>query len=246
MSLIGKAVEENDKVAVSIFVNPTQFGPNEDYARYPRDMEADSRICRELGADVIFAPSPEEMYPDGYITYVEPQELKDSLCGVSRPIHFRGVCTVVLKLFNIVMPDNAYFGQKDAQQYIILDRMVRDLDMSSRLTLDRMPIVREADGLAMSSRNVYLSEQERSQALCLSRAVAEAERMYAQGCRDAKAVAAAMEKCIAEAPLAKIDYLTIVDTCRLLPVENMDRPVLAAMAVYFGNTRLIDNTILGE
>ncbi|MBQ1502304.1 MAG: pantoate--beta-alanine ligase [Firmicutes bacterium] len=246
LSLIKAARAENDRVVVSVFVNPTQFGPNEDYDRYPRDMEADSRACEEAGVDAIFAPEPAEMYPPHFVTYVEPTELETRLCGVTRPIHFRGVCTVVLKLFNIVCPTNAYFGQKDAQQYLILARMVRDLNMDDKLTLHRMPIVREEDGLARSSRNVYLNEEERKQALCLSRAVAAAERLYAAGEKDAAKILAEMKAEIDKAPLAKIDYLTIVDTVELLPVDKLDKPVLAAMAVYFGSTRLIDNTILGE
>ena len=246
ISLINAARKDNDRVVVSVFVNPTQFGPNEDYERYPRDIDADSRACEAAGTDIIFAPEPPEMYPPHFITYVEPTELETRLCGVTRPIHFRGVCTVVLKLFNIVCPDNAYFGQKDAQQFFILERMVRDLNLDDKLTLHRMPIIREADGLARSSRNVYLNAEERKQALCLSRAVAEAERLYASGERDAAKLLSAMKEKIDAAPLAKIDYLTAVDTIDLLPVEKLDGKVLVAMAVYLGKTRLIDNTILGE
>ena len=246
LSLIEAARNNNDIVVVSIFVNPTQFGPNEDYERYPRDLAADSLACEQAGVDVIFAPEPREMYPEHFITYVEPTQLETRLCGVTRPIHFRGVCTVVLKLFNIVQPDNAYFGQKDAQQFFILERMVRDLNLDDKLTLHRMPIIREEDGLARSSRNVYLSQEERQQALCLSRAVAAAERCYAAGQRDSQSIISLMEKEISSSPLARIDYLTLVDTVDLLPVSRIEGPVLVAMAVYFGNTRLIDNTILGE
>ena len=246
ISLVKAARRDNDKVVVSVFVNPTQFGPNEDYQHYPRDMEADSTSCEAAGVDVVFAPEPSGMYPPYYVTYVEPVDLSARLCGVTRPGHFRGVCTVVLKLFNIVCPDNAYFGQKDAQQYLILDRMVRDLNLDSRLTLHRMPIIREDDGLARSSRNVYLDPEERQQALCLSRAVAEAERLYAAGERDAAVIIAAMKEKIDAAPLAKIDYIEMVDTVELLPMRKLDGTALVALAVYFGSTRLIDNTILGE
>ena len=243
LSLINAARGENDIVVTSIFVNPSQFGPNEDFERYPRDMEADSAACELAGVDVIFAPDAQEMYPEGYTTYVEPGAIGQRLCGVTRPIHFRGVCTVVLKLFNIIQPLNAYFGQKDAQQYLILKRMVADLNLD--INLHRMPIIREADGLAKSSRNVYLTPEQREQATMLFAAVKKAEQLYRAGERDSATILAAMSDELAKASLAKVDYLQIVETDNLLPVQHIDREVLVAMAVYFGSTRLIDNTILG-
>jgi pantoate--beta-alanine ligase len=244
LSLIKQAREDNARVVVSIFVNPSQFGPKEDYARYPRDMASDSATCQKAGVDVIFAPVAQEMYPAGYITYVEPTMLSERLCGVTRPGHFRGVCTVVLKLINIVQPDQAYFGQKDAQQLIILSRMIHDLNLDAQITLHPMPIVREADGLAMSSRNVYLKTEERKQAPALYRALLEAERLFAAGENDTAVIREAMIAKLAQAPLAKIDYLEIVDTVRLLPVTKIKGETLIAIAVYFGATRLIDNTVL--
>ena len=243
LSLINAARAENDIVVTSIFVNPSQFGPNEDFERYPRDMQADSTACNLAGVDVIFAPKAEEMYPEGYTTYVEPGAIGQRLCGVTRPIHFRGVCTVVLKLFHIIEPLNAYFGQKDVQQYLILKRMTKDLNLN--IILHRMPIIREADGLAKSSRNVYLTPEQRAQAPVLFAAVRKAEQLYCAGERDAAVLLEAMSAELAKANLAKIDYLQIVDTENLLPVKHLDREVLVAMAVYFGSTRLIDNTILG-
>ena len=243
LSLINAARGENDIVVTSIFVNPSQFGPNEDFERYPRDMEADSAACELAGVDVIFAPDAQEMYPEGYTTYVEPGAIGQRLCGVTRPIHFRGVCTVVLKLFNIIQPLNAYFGQKDAQQYLILKRMVADLNLD--INLHRMPIIREADGLAKSSRNVYLTPEQREQATMLFAAVKKAEQLYRACERDSATILAAMSDELAKASLAKVDYLQIVETDNLLPVQHIDREVLVAMAVYFGSTRLIDNTILG-
>ena len=243
LSLIHAAREENDIVVTSIFVNPSQFGPNEDFDRYPRDLAADSAACTEAGVDVIFAPQAAEMYPEGYTTYIDPGAIGQRLCGVTRPIHFRGVCTVVLKLFNIVQPQHAYFGQKDAQQYLILKRMAADLNVD--IILHRLPIIREADGLAKSSRNVYLTPEQRAQATVLSAAVKTAEQLYCSGEREAEVILAAMSRQLAQAELAKVDYLQIVDTDNLLPVQHLDREVLVAMAVYFGDTRLIDNTILG-
>ena len=243
LSLIHAAREENDIVVTSIFVNPSQFGPNEDFDRYPRDLAADSAACTEAGVDVIFAPQAAEMYPEGYTTYVDPGAIGQRLCGVTRPIHFRGVCTVVLKLFNIVQPQHAYFGQKDAQQYLILKRMAADLNVD--IILHRLPIIREADGLAKSSRNVYLTPEQRAQATVLSAAVKTAEQLYCSGEREAEVILAAMSRQLTQAELAKVDYLQIVDTDNLLPVQHLDREVLVAMAVYFGDTRLIDNTILG-
>lgn len=243
MSLVKAARDNNDIVVVSIFVNPSQFGPGEDFSCYPRDMAADTALCEQVGVDAIFAPSDQEMYPTPYISYVEPVDLADKLCGKSRPGHFRGVCTVVLKLFNIVRPDNAYFGQKDAQQFIILQQMVKDLNLD--VAMQRLPIVREADGLAMSSRNVYLNAQERQQALQLSRALEAAKKIYGFGERSAAVLIAAMQEEIDRAELAKVDYLEIVDSKTLQAVETIDGEVLMALAVYFGKTRLIDNSFLG-
>ena len=241
-SLMKAARQENDIVVASIFVNPSQFGPGEDFERYPRDLEADARKAESVEVDVIFAPEAEEMYPAGYVTYVDPTDLSTRLCGASRPGHFRGVCTVVLKLFNIVQPQNAYFGQKDAQQYLILSRMVKDFNLP--VLMHRLPIIREQDGLALSSRNVYLSEEERKQALMLHEALLVAEKMYAEGERAADVIRAAMENELRKALLGTVDYLQIVDTVNLLPVDRIKGETLVAMAVYFGKTRLIDNIIL--
>ena len=240
MSLID-AAGENDKVVVSIFVNPMQFGPTEDLASYPRDLEHDAKLCEEHGVDLIFHPTPEEMYGDQFYSYVDMDVLTKELCGLSRPVHFRGVCTVVSKLFNIVTPDKAFFGQKDAQQLAIIRRMVRD--MSYGIEIVGCPIIREADGLAKSSRNTYLSAEERKAALVLSKAVFLGEKLVKGGETDADAVVSEMTKCIEAEPLAKIDYVSAVDAVTMEPVHTIDRPVLVAMAVYIGKTRLIDNFI---
>ena len=238
MSLID-AAGENDKVVVSIFVNPMQFGPTEDLASYPRDLEHDAKLCEEHGVDLIFHPTPEEMYGDQFYSYVDMDVLTKELCGLSRPVHFRGVCTVVTKLFNIVTPDRAYFGQKDAQQLAIIKRMVKDLNMP--LTITGCPIIREADGLAKSSRNTYLSIEERKAALVLSRSIFLGKEMVEKGERDCKRILAAMTAEIEKEPLAKIDYVKIVDLDTMQQVEKIDRGILAAIAVYIGKTRLIDN-----
>lgn len=245
LSLMKTAREENELIVVSIFVNPTQFAPNEDLACYPKNTEADIASCEKMGVDIIFAPCAQEMYPDGFGTYVNPSDLATRLCGVTRPDHFRGVCTVVAKLFNIIRPTNAYFGQKDAQQFFILCRMVQDLNMGNDLTMHRLPIIRESDGLAMSSRNVYLDGQERKQAVVLHQALAKAQLLYDAGERQVATILEAMKEQLAKAPLAKVDYLQIVDTMQLLPVDKIEEQVLVAIAVYFGSTRLIDNIILG-
>lgn len=241
-SLMKEARKENDKVVVSIFVNPIQFGPNEDLASYPRDLDHDAKMCEEHGVDLIFHPTVEEMYGDNFYSYVDMNVLTQELCGLTRPVHFRGVCTVVTKLFNIVAPDKAYFGQKDAQQLAIIRRMVKDLNMP--LEIVGCPIVREADGLAKSSRNTYLSEEERQAALVLSRAVFMAKEMAEQGERDAKKILSAMRAEIEKEPLAKIDYVKAVATCDMQQVEKIEGEVLIAIAVYIGKTRLIDNTIV--
>ena len=236
-SLIRKCQEENDIVVVSVFVNPTQFGPNEDLEVYPRDFQRDSALCESLGADLIFHPEPEEMYQDP-CAYVSIETLSENLCGRTRPIHFRGVCTVVSKLFHIVAPDKAYFGQKDAQQLAIIRKMVRDLNFDIEIV--GCPIIREEDGLAKSSRNTYLNPQERQAALCLSRAVKRGQELIAPG-MDSEAVLSEMRKIIEAEPLAKIDYVSMVDALTMKDVEKVDRDVLVAMAVYIGKTRLIDN-----
>lgn len=238
MSLID-AAGENDKVVVSIFVNPMQFGPMEDLASYPRDLEHDAKLCEEHGVDLIFHPTPEEVYGDQFYSYVDMDVLTKELCGLSRPVHFRGVCTVVTKLFNIVTPDRAYFGQKDAQQLAVIKRMVKDLNMP--LTITGCPIIREADGLAKSSRNTYLSIEEREAALVLSRSIFLGKEMVEKGERDCKKILAAMTAEIEKEPLAKIDYVKIVDLDTMQQVEKIDRGILAAIAVYIGKTRLIDN-----
>ena len=238
MSLID-AAGENDKVVVSIFVNPMQFGPTEDLASYPRDLEHDAKLCEEHGVDLIFHPTPEEMYGDQFYSYVDMDVLTKELCGLSRPVHFRGVCTVVTKLFNIVTPDRAYFGQKDAQQLAVIKRMVKDLNMPLMIT--GCPIIREEDGLAKSSRNTYLSPEERKAALVLSRSIFLGKEMVEKGERDCKRILAAMTEEIEKEPLAKIDYVKIVDLDTMQQVEKIDRGILAAIAVYIGKTRLIDN-----
>ena len=238
-SLIDRACKENDKVVVSVFVNPTQFGPGEDLATYPRDIQRDAALCEDAGAALIFNPEPEEMYFDDFHTYVTMESLSDELCGKTRPIHFRGVCTVVSKLFHIVAPDRAYFGQKDAQQLAIIKRMVRDLNFDIEIV--GCPIVREADGLAKSSRNTYLNPEERKAALVLSKAVGLGQELIQKGERNADVIVEKMKQLIEEEPLAKIDYVSMVDALTMQPVEKADRSVLVAMAVYIGKTRLIDN-----
>lgn len=242
-SLVDEAVRQCDRVVVSVFVNPTQFGPNEDLEDYPRDFDRDKALLEEHGCHLVFHPSVEEMYPEGAATYVEiHSDMPKQLCGKTRPIHFRGVCTVVSKLFNIVTPDKAFFGQKDAQQLAILRRMVRDLSYGIQLV--GCPIVREADGLAKSSRNTYLNPQERQAALVLSQAVKLGQELVAQGERDAAKLVAAMSAHIAAQPLARIDYVEAVDGVTMEPVETLQGTVLVAMAVCVGKTRLIDNFIV--
>ena len=236
-SLIKKCREQNDKVVVSVFVNPTQFGPNEDLAAYPRDFERDSALCESLGADLIFHPEPEDMYDDPR-AYVSIEGLSDHLCGRTRPIHFRGVCTVVSKLFHIAAPDRAYFGEKDAQQLAIIRKMVKDLNFDIEIV--GCPIVREADGLAKSSRNTYLNPEERQAALCLSCSVARGREIIKTGMK-AEELLTEMKAVIEAEPMAKIDYVSAVDALTMEPVETIDRDVLVAMAVYIGKTRLIDN-----
>jgi pantoate--beta-alanine ligase len=241
-ALIRAVRTESEYVVVSIFVNPTQFGPNEDYSRYPRTLDADRELCAAVGTDLIFHPTPAEMYPPGSRTVVQVTQLQDVLDGPSRPGHFQGVATVVLKLFNIVQPNVAVFGQKDAQQALVIRRMVADLDVP--LTVRIHPTVRESDGLAMSSRNRYLDPTQRQNATCLSRALRTAEALVAGGERSVAAVEAAMTAVIAPTPGARIDYVHLLSADALEPMEVLDRPALAAVAVYFGTTRLIDNVTL--
>lgn len=236
-SLIKKCREENDIVVVSDFVNPTQFGPTEDLEAYPRDFTHDSDLCESLGADLIFNPEPEDMYSDPH-AYVSIDLLSETLCGKTRPIHFKGVCTVISKLFNIVTPDRAYFGQKDAQQLAIIRKMVKDLNFDIQIV--GCPIVRETDGLAKSSRNTYLNKEERQAALCLSRAVKKGQEIIFAGV-PAEDVLEQMRAIIEAEPLAKIDYVSMVDALTMQPVEKAEKDVLVAMAVYIGKTRLIDN-----
>ena len=238
-SLIKKAVEENDIVVISDFVNPIQFGPNEDLESYPKDINADSKLCEDLGADFIFNPEPSEMYHDKK-AFVDIEGLSDNLCGARRAGHFRGVCTVCTKLFNIVGPNRAYFGQKDAQQLSIIKKLVFDLNIPVEIVA--CPIVREEDGLAMSSRNTYLSADERKAALCLSKAIFEGEKMAKEGSSVGE-VLKKMEEIISSEKLAKIDYISAVDLETIKNVDNFNKDTLVAIAVYIGETRLIDNFI---
>jgi pantoate--beta-alanine ligase len=238
-SLIRQAAADNDKVVVSIFVNPTQFAPDEDLETYPRDLVQDQARSQEAGADLIFAPTAAELYPTGYTTFVTTAGVSEQLEGKARPTHFRGVTTIVAKLFNLVQPDRAYFGQKDAQQVAVLQQMVRDLNYP--LTLVVCPIVREADGLAKSSRNAYLDEAQRAQAVCLSQALQVAKEEVANGQRQTAPLITAMQAVITAQPLAKIDYIAIVDPMTLVPLTQIDQEALILLAVYIGQTRLIDN-----
>lgn len=242
-SLMDAARKGNDKVVVSIFVNPMQFGPTEDLATYPRDLDHDAALCESAGVDLIFHPEAEEMYEKDFCSFVDMTGLTEGLCGKTRPIHFRGVCTVVNKLFNIVTPDHAYFGQKDGQQLAVIKRMVRDLNMDIEIV--GCPIVREEDGLAKSSRNTYLSPEERKAALILSKTVALGKEL-AKTEKDANKVVEAMKKNIETEPLAKIDYVEAVDALSMAPVEKLEGTCMLAMAVYIGMTRLIDNTLINE
>jgi len=244
LSLIKLARLQADVVILSIFVNPTQFGPNEDFSRYPRDFEHDAALCADAGVDIIFNPAPEIMYATGYSVYVEENALAKGLCGAARPGHFRGVLTVVAKLFNLTLPDVAVFGQKDAQQARLIQQMTRDLNFPTIILL--APIIREADGLAKSSRNTYLSPAERREALCLTQALKTARRLYREGERDAGRIIAAMKVGIERISSARVDYIAIVDRDTLQQVQRIEAPVLAALAVYIGKTRLIDNLTLPE
>lgn len=238
-SLIERAHKENDKVVVSIFVNPTQFGPNEDFESYPRDLKKDQELCSEAGADLIFAPEAKEMYYSDASTFVAVRELTEKLCGAKRPGHFNGVCTVVSKLFNIVVPDRAYFGEKDAQQLAVIKRMVRDLNFD--IEVIGCPIVREADGLAKSSRNTYLSSEERKAAVVLSKSLAAAKEKLESGEKNISVIREIIVNRINSEHLAKLDYVEIVDSTSLKNTDVLESPILIAIAVFIGKTRLIDN-----
>lgn len=242
MSLVNAAVQACDYVVVSIFVNPTQFGPNEDLAEYPRDLEADSRLCAEAGVELIFAPDAGEMYPSRNMTWVNVEELTAELCGRFRPVHFRGVTTVCNKLFNIVRPDIAFFGQKDAQQAIVIKRMVADTNLP--LEIEICPTVREEDGLAMSSRNKFLSKEQRQDALLLFKALTTGRQVILEGCRDSRQVIAAMNGILEPPADFAVEYISIVDTETLAQLETITEKALIALAARVGRTRLIDNIIV--
>lgn len=243
-SLIAKSVEQNDRTVVSVFVNPIQFGPTEDLEAYPRDLERDIQKVTEAGGDLIFNPEPSEMYPDHFTSFVDTTETTELLCGARRPIHFRGVCTVVSKLFNIVNPERAYFGQKDAQQLATIRRFVRDLDFDIEIVA--CPIVREADGLAKSSRNTYLSTEERQAALILSKSLAKGHEAIEAGELSASKIIDIIEQNLHTEPLARVDYVEVVDFENIQRVETIGRETLIAIAVFIGKTRLIDNIIISK
>lgn len=242
LSLVRECVEKADRTVVSVFVNPTQFGPDEDFRQYPRDLERDSEILEKEGVDYLFSPDTGQVYPQGFKTYVEVNDLQDKLCGRSRIGHFRGVCTVILKLFNILDPDLAFFGQKDAQQAIILKKMAQDLDLDVKIEV--LPIVREEDGLALSSRNGYLNPEQRRAALSLSRSLREVQQMIDKGERNTTLLKQKMQGIINSESLARIDYIEIVDMENLDPLPRIERGALIAIAVYIGKVRLIDNVIV--
>ncbi|MBW2306974.1 MAG: pantoate--beta-alanine ligase [Deltaproteobacteria bacterium] len=244
LSLIRLGRQRCDILVVSIFVNPTQFSPTEDFNTYPRDFSRDSELCRSLGVDVIYYPSVEEIYPKGFQTFIEVEELSKPLCGISRPHFFRGVATVCAKLFNIVKPHMAVFGEKDYQQLLIIRRMVKDLNMDIKII--SAPLIREKDGLAMSSRNAYLNPAERKAALCLNHGLSEACVLFRKGWRDASAIIRRVRNIMEAEPLVRIDYVEIRDKETLAPVTTIERPVVLALAAYAGKTRLIDNCLLDE
>lgn len=239
LSLVRESKKRSDVTVVSIFVNPKQFGPSEDYRVYPRDLDRDRALLEKEGVDLIFYPPVEVMYPEGYKTYVEVEDLQDKLCGKSRPGHFRGVCTVVLKLFNLVQPDEAYFGWKDAQQVIILKKMVEDLNVPVKIV--PLPLVRDHDGLALSSRNTYLSPEERRAALVLKKSLDLAESLIRSGEKEASLIKQKMIDLISAEPPARLDYVEIVDLNTLEPLMKLEGQALIALAVFIGRTRLIDN-----
>lgn len=242
VKLIETARKENDYVIVSIFVNPIQFGPKEDFSKYPRTLKKDLLACKNAGTDVVFVPSAEAMYPSDFCTSVVVEKLGTVLCGASRPGHFHGVATVVTKLLNITLPDRAYFGQKDAQQVVIIKRLIEDLNMPVFARI--VPTVRYADGLAMSSRNAYLSVTQRKDALILSRALILAKNLIHRGERNAAFIKNGMKKLIMQVPSARIDYSEIVNVTTLVPVQKISGKILIVLAVYIGSTRLIDNMVI--
>jgi len=244
LSLIKKAAKDNEIVVVSIFVNPTQFGPKEDLKKYPRPLKKDIELCRKSGVDLVFLPDNKTIYPYGYSTFVKVEGLSDLLCGVSRPGHFRGVSTIVAKLLNIVGPDIIYLGQKDAQQAIIIKRMVKDLNFPVKIKI--MPTVRLADGLALSSRNTYLTVEQRNEAAVLSRSLSLARSLVQAGARDSSRILGRMKEMIRKKKQARVDYIEIVDLENLEKIKKIDRNCLIALAVEFGNTRLIDNIIINH
>jgi pantoate--beta-alanine ligase len=243
-SLMERARIENEKVVVSIFVNPLQFGPAEDYEKYPRDLEHDKKVCKEAGIDLIFVPTVSEMYPSRNFAYVDIEELGNGLCGAKRPGHFRGVCTVVSKLFNIVLPDRAYFGEKDAQQLAIIKRMVKDLNFD--IDIVACPTVREPDGLAMSSRNSYLSSEERKAALTISKSLKLAKAALSGNEKNADSIKKIVCDKLSRERLIRIDYVDVVNPDTLEPITQIDGPVLVAVAAFVGRTRLIDNFFFRE
>jgi pantoate--beta-alanine ligase len=242
LSLVRKANQLGQVTVVSIFVNPTQFGPNEDFERYPRDLTRDADQLKELDVDYVFAPDASDMFPGGYGTFLDNDTLSDRFCGRSRPGHFRGVLTVVAKLFNLIRPDFAVFGQKDFQQAVLIKRMVQDLNFLTEVVL--CPTVRESDGLALSSRNAFLKPDERRAALVLHRALAQAEAKVADREDDPAKVAAAMREVVAAEPLARLDYAEVADAATLEPLDRLDRRAVALVAAWVGATRLIDNALL--
>ena len=241
-SLISKSASQNDRTVVSVFVNPIQFGPNEDLATYPRDLERDMQKVEEAGGDIIFNPEPSEMYPGHFTSFIDTTETTELLCGARRPVHFRGVCTVVGKLFNIVAPDRAYFGQKDAQQLATIKRIVRDLNFDIEIV--PCPIVREDDGLAKSSRNTYLSPEERKAALILSQSLMKGKTAIESGERSAAKIIETITQSLETEPLARIDYVEVVDFDNVQRVDTIGDNTLVAIAVFIGKTRLIDNIII--
>lgn len=244
LALAKEAVANNDITVMTIFVNPIQFGPNEDLDTYPRDLEGDMKKAESVGVDYVFAPQPRDMYPEGFVSSINMTGVTETLCGASRPGHFQGVCVVITKLFNLIQPTNAYFGQKDGQQLAVLKQLARDFNMPVKIW--GVPIVREEDGLAKSSRNVYLDAECRKQALVLSQSLQVAKRLYDEGERDCGLIKAAVRAHIETAPLAEIEYIEVVDALTMQPVLQLGRPVMLAMAVRFKTTRLIDNILLGE
>jgi pantoate--beta-alanine ligase len=242
MSLVRKAVSENDRVIVSIFVNPIQFEADEDFDRYPRDPAKDAELCENASVDVIFSPAAQEMYPDGFCSHADVLGLTEGLCGARRPNHFRGVCTVVMKLLNITKADAAYFGRKDAQQLAVIRRMVLDMNMDAEIV--GMPIVREPDGLAMSSRNVYLNDEERVSAAGIRKALCEASRLYSDGELDIRLMERRVRDMLSAIPGASAEYVEIVDENTMRPPAGADAALLCAVAVRIGKTRLIDNISL--